>query len=191
MGTKKHIEVRLSGFGGQGVVLAGIVLGRAAAVNEGRNAVMAQSYGPESRGGAACAEVLIDDSEIDYPHVVAPDVVVTLAQDAYNTHGKTRPKGTLLIAEENLVELDQAAEKDRTVMRVPFTALAEKAGRRLVTNMVTLGFLCRATEVVSADALRKAIASSVPKGTEELNLRAFEAGYGYTQALPPGWKGLA
>lgn len=187
---KKHIEVRISGFGGQGVITAGIILGRAASVNEGRNAVMGQSYGPESRGGAACAEVLIDDGEIDYPHVVTPDVVVTLAQDAYNTHGKTRPKSTLLIAEENLVELDQAVEKDRTVLRVPFTALAEKCGRRLVTNIVTLGFLCRATGVVSAEALKKAVLASVPKGTEELNTRAFEAGYNYTQALPEGWKGL-
>lgn len=180
---KQHIEVRLSGFGGQGLVLAGIVLGKAAAVHEGRNAVMAQSYGPESRGGASCAEVIIDDGEIDYPHLVAPQVVLVLSQEAYAKYGKTRDKSVLLIAEKDIVELDPAAEAGKTVLRVPFTALAEKVGRRIVLNMVALGFLCRATGVVSAEALRKSIQASVPKGTEELNLRAFDAGYDYTEVL--------
>ena len=178
----KHVEVRLSGFGGQGLVLAGIVLGRAAAVNEGRNAVMAQSYGPESRGGASCAEVIIDDGEIDYPHLISPDVVLVLSQEAYGKYGKSRGQDVLLIAEKDIVELDLAAEKGRKVLRVPFTAIAEKVGRRIVLNMVALGFLCRATGVVSAEALREAIKVSVPKGTDELNLRAFEAGYNYTEA---------
>lgn len=177
---KKHVEVRLSGFGGQGLVLAGIVLGRAAVVNEGRNAVMAQSYGPESRGGASCAEVIIDDSEIDYPHVVAPDVVLVLSQEAYVRYGKSREKEVLLIAEKDIVELDPAAEKGRKVLRVPFTAIAEKVGRRIVLNMVALGFLCRATGLVGREALREAIKVSVPKGTDEINLRAFDAGYEYT-----------
>src|SRR5512139_1780542 len=93
---KEQIEVRLSGFGGQGIVLAGTVLGRAAAVEEGRNAVMMQSYGPESRGGASNTEVLIADGEIPYPHCTNLDVVVTLAQEAYDKYGATRPKHTLL-----------------------------------------------------------------------------------------------
>jgi 2-oxoglutarate ferredoxin oxidoreductase subunit gamma len=181
---KARSELRISGFGGQGVVLAGIVLGRAAAVHEGRNAVMAQSYGPESRGGASCAEVIIADGEIDYPHIVGADVVVALAQDAYNTYGKKRPRDALLICERDLVELDADLERGRELLRAPFTALAEKVGRKLVLNMVTLGFLCRATSVVSRDALRAAIAASVPKGTEELNLKAFEAGWSFAEAMP-------
>lgn len=176
-GSAGRTEVRLSGFGGQGVVLAGIVLGRAAAVHAGRNAVMAQSYGPESRGGASCSEVVIDDGPIDYPHVTSPDVVVVLSQDAYRTYGRTRPASALLIAEENLVELDPEVEAGRTVLRAPFTALAEGLGRKLVLNMVTLGYLCGATGVVSADALRAAVAASVPPGTEPLNLKAFDAGF--------------
>ncbi len=180
---KKHVEVRLSGFGGQGLVLAGIVLGRAAAVHEGRNAVMAQSYGPESRGGASCAEVIIDDGDIDYPHLVSPDVVLVLSQEAYAKYGKGRGTDVLLVAEKNIVELDPATEKGRRVLRVPFTALAEKVGRRIVLNMVALGFLCRATGVVGRDALREAIRASVPPGTEELNLRAFDAGHEYTEGL--------
>lgn len=180
---KKRVEIRLSGFGGQGIVTAGVILGRAAAVNEGRNAVMAQSYGPESRGGASAAEVLIDDGEIDYPHVVQPDAIMVLSQEAYAKYGVGRPNGVLLIVERDLVEIDEEAEKGKMVMQVPFTALAEKVGRRLVLNMVALGFLCRATGAVSADALKNAIAVSVPPGTEELNLRAFEAGYQYTDGL--------
>jgi 2-oxoglutarate ferredoxin oxidoreductase subunit gamma len=180
---KSQIEVRVCGFGGQGVVLAGMVLGRAAAVEEGRNAVMAQSYGPESRGGASSAEVLIADGEIPYPHCVKPDVVVTLAQEAYDKYGATRPAEALLIAEKDLVELDAEAEKGKRCLRVPFTALADKVGRRMVLNMVTLGFLCRATGVVTPDAMRRAIVATVPKGTEELNLRAFETGYEYTEGL--------
>ncbi|MFN8178852.1 MAG: 2-oxoacid:acceptor oxidoreductase family protein [bacterium] len=179
---RDHVEVRLSGFGGQGLVLAGIVLGRAAAVHEGRNAVMAQSYGPESRGGASCAEVIIDDGPIDYPHVVAPDVVLVLSQEAYVKYGKTRAADVLLVTEKDIVELDAELEKGRKVLPVPFTALAEKVGKRIVLNMVALGFLCRATSIVGADALRTAIKASVPKGTDELNLRAFDAGYQYAES---------
>ena len=180
---KSHVEVRLSGFGGQGLVLAGIVLGRAAAVHEGRNAVMAQSYGPESRGGASCAEVIIDDGDIDYPHLIAPDVVLVLSQEAYAKYGKDRGPDVLLVAEKDIVELDPVAERGRKVMRVPFTAIAEQVGRRIVLNMVALGFLCRATGVVGREALREAIRASVPRGTDELNLRAFDAGHDYTERL--------
>jgi 2-oxoglutarate ferredoxin oxidoreductase subunit gamma len=181
LGEKSHIEVRVCGFGGQGVVLAGMVLGRAAAVEEGRNAVMAQTYGPESRGGASSAEVLIADGEITYPHCLNPDVVVALAQEAYRTYGVPRPAKTLLIAENDLVELDREAEQGKRHLRAPFTALAEKVGSRIVVNIVALGFLCRTTGVVGPEALRRAIAASVPKGTEALNLRAFETGYEYTE----------
>jgi 2-oxoglutarate ferredoxin oxidoreductase subunit gamma len=178
-----HIEVRLSGFGGQGIVLAGIVLGRAAAVHEGRNAVMAQSYGPESRGGASCSEVIIDDGAIDYPHVVHPDVVLVLSQEAYAKYGATRPAPALLIAEQDLVELPPEIEHGRRVLRAPFTAIAEGIGRKIVLNMVALGFLCRATGIVSRESLREAILASVPRGTGELNLRALDAGYEYAERL--------
>jgi 2-oxoglutarate ferredoxin oxidoreductase subunit gamma len=180
---KGFVQVVLSGFGGQGVIMAGQILGRAAAVHEGRNAVMAQSYGPESRGGACKAEVILADGEIAYPRVVLPDVAVVLSQEAYRVVGLHRPPECLLIAEEDLVQLDQEAERDRRVLRIPATRLAEQLGRRIVLNIVTLGFLCEATRAVSAGALQSAIAASVPKGTEALNLRAFDAGYAHAQGL--------
>jgi 2-oxoglutarate ferredoxin oxidoreductase subunit gamma len=179
----RFVQVVLSGFGGQGVITAGQILGRAAAVHEGRNAVMAQSYGPESRGGACMAEVILADGNIAYPRVVSPDVVVVLSQEAYRKVGLPRPADALLIAEEDLVKLEEDAERGKTVLRVPSTRLAEQLGRRVVQNIVTLGFFCGATRAVSADALREAIAASVPKGTEALNLKAFDAGYGHAQSL--------
>jgi len=178
---KGFVQVVLSGFGGQGVIMAGEILGRAVAVEEGRNAVMAQSYGPESRGGACKTEIILADSEIAYPRVVSPDVAVVLSQEAYRQVGLHRPPECLLIAEEDLVTLDAEAEKGKTVLRVPATRLAEKLGRRIVLNIVVLGYLCGATGVASPEALKGAIAASVPKGTEALNLKAFDAGYEYAQ----------
>ncbi len=188
---KSFVQVVLSGFGGQGVIMAGQILGRAAAVHEGRNAVMAQSYGPESRGGACRSEVILADGEIAYPRVVSPDVAVVLSQEAYRIVGRSRPAGCLLVAEENLVQLDEEAGNGTRVLRVPAARIAEQLGRRIVLNIVTLGFLCGATGVVSADALRAAIAASVPRGTEALNLRAFEAGYGHAQQVAGPGRGAA
>jgi 2-oxoglutarate ferredoxin oxidoreductase subunit gamma len=190
-GKKGMMQVVLSGFGGQGVIMAGQILGRAVAVGEGRNAVMAQSYGPESRGGACKTEVILADGPIAYPRVVNPDVAVVLSQEAYRQVGVPRPASCLLIAEEDLVELDPDAEKGKRVVRVPATRLAEQIGRRIVLNIVTLGFLCGAADIVSPEALRAAIAASVPKGTEALNLRAFDAGYAHAQAAAGGGRGAA
>ena len=189
--AKSFTQVVLSGFGGQGVIMAGEILGRAVAVEEGRNAVMAQSYGPESRGGACKTEVILADGDISYPRVVTPDIVVVLSQEAYRQHGLTRPAAALLIAEEDLVKLDEEVEKGRKVLKVPATRLAEGLGRRIVLNIVMLGYFCGATQVASAGALKKAIADSVPKGTEELNLKAFDAGYAHAKAQTGNGKGGA
>ncbi len=183
IGKPGFVEIVLSGFGGQGVITAGQILGRAVAVHEGRNAVMAQSYGPESRGGAAKTEVILADGEIAYPRVVAPDVAVVLSQEAYRKVGLPRPPGCLLIAEEDLVTLDEEAERGKRVLRVPATRLAEQLGRRVVLNIVMLGFLSGATGIASPDALKAAITASVPRGTEELNVRAFDAGFAHARQL--------
>jgi 2-oxoglutarate ferredoxin oxidoreductase subunit gamma len=188
---KGFLQVVLSGFGGQGVIMAGEILGRAVAVEEGRNAVMAQSYGPESRGGACKTEVILADGEIAYPRVVSPDVVVVLSQEAYRQVGRRRPAECLLIAEEDLVTLDQETEAGRNILRVPATRLAEQLGRRIVLNIVMLGYLCGSTGVASPEALKNAIAASVPKGTEGLNLKAFDAGYDYALGRAGGQGGVA
>ncbi len=188
---KGFVQVILSGFGGQGVIMAGEILGRAVAVEEGRNAVMAQSYGPESRGGACKTEIILADGDIVYPRVVSPDIVVVLSQEAYRQVGRRRPAECLLIAEEDLVTLDEEAEQGKTVLRVPATRLAEQLGRRIVLNIVMLGYLCGATRVASPEAMKHAIGASVPKGTEALNLRAFDAGYAHAQGQTGNGKGAA
>lgn len=170
------LQIRISGFGGQGVVMMGYVLGKAASIFEQKNATLSQSYGPESRGGASACDVLISPDEIDYPKVTEPDVLVVLSQDAYNTYGRKRPEHCTFIIEEELVELSDE-DKQQTVYAIPATRMAEELGKKIVANMVMLGFVAAITSCVGKEALKHAIATTVPKGTEQLNLRAFEAGY--------------
>jgi 2-oxoglutarate ferredoxin oxidoreductase subunit gamma len=181
LGQKERVEVTVGGFGGQGIVLAGYILGRAAAVYAGRNAVMSQAYGPESRGGACKTEVVIAEGDIASPRVDSPDVVVVMSQEAYHEYAVGRPDDCLLIIDQDLVELDEEHEKGRVILRAPATQLAEELGRRVVSNVVMLGFLCGATKVVDEGAMHDAVAASVPKGTEELNVKAFDAGFEYAQ----------
>jgi 2-oxoglutarate ferredoxin oxidoreductase subunit gamma len=177
----EEAQVRLGGFGGQGIILAGYILGRAATVFAGRNAVMTQSYGPESRGGACMAEVVISDGEIAYPRVTAPDLVVMMSQEAYGKYGVVRPDNCFLIVDEDLVKLNEADEKSEAVLKAPATRLAEELGRRIISNIVMLGVISAATNVVPIEVMREAVAASVPPGTEELNLKGVEAGYEYAR----------
>jgi 2-oxoglutarate ferredoxin oxidoreductase subunit gamma len=169
-------EIRLSGFGGQGIIKTGYIIGEAVAIHDGKNATFTQSYGPESRGGAAAAQVVISDEPISYPHIVDPTILVVMSQGAYNKYVSGFRKDGLLIIDQDLVETDEAAE-GLSVLSIPATRLAEELGRKVVANVVMLGFLTAVTELVSAEAMKKAVLSSVPKGTEELNLKAFERGY--------------
>jgi 2-oxoglutarate ferredoxin oxidoreductase subunit gamma len=183
LANKRHVEIQISGFGGQGVVMAASILGRVATVEQGRNAIMVQNYGPESRGGASLAGVVIDDGEIGMPRVTDPDVIVVLSTAAYDKYGRSRPSRTALIAEEDFVTLDADAEHGRTVLAVPATRIADELGRRIVMNIVMLGYLCGATEVQPAELMKRVIASSVPSHTEELNMKAFDAGMRHAHEL--------
>jgi 2-oxoglutarate ferredoxin oxidoreductase subunit gamma len=179
-----RLEIRLSGFGGQGIVRSGEIIGKAAAIYDSRHATFTQSYGPESRGGAAAAQVAIADDpvELSYPHVIDPSILVIMSQGAYNKYVPGFRRDGLLIVDEDLVELDETAEGLR-VLKVPATHLAEELGRRIVANVVMLGFLAAVTGIVSSRAMRQAVLDSVPRGTEELNERAFETGLQFAQEL--------
>ena len=183
--AKATIQVRLGGFGGQGIILAGNILGRAATVYSGRNAVMSQSYGPESRGGACQTELVISDSEIAYPRVTNPDVVVAMSQETYRKYGAGRPENALLIIDEDLVTLDEEAERGRQVRTAPVSRLAEGLGRRIAANIVMLGFLTGATGLLDAGAMREAVAASVPSGSQELNVKAFDLGFQHAGEVRP------
>ncbi|MFQ6105998.1 MAG: 2-oxoacid:ferredoxin oxidoreductase subunit gamma [Thermoplasmata archaeon] len=171
-------EVRLGGFGGQGIVLAGFILGKAVALYERKEAVQTQSYGPEARGGACHADVIISDEDINYPMGTAPDVLVLMSQDAYNQYHVRAADDAILIVDEDLVDVSSFSGKNK-IYKAPATRMAEDLGKKIVANIVMLGFLTAVSDVVGYDAMRKSILDSVPKGTEELNLEAFEKGYEY------------
>lgn len=172
--TQELLQVRIGGYGGQGIILAGMLLGKAAALFDGKEAVFTQSYGPEARGGASNVDIVISDDPIDYPLVTVPDVLVVLFQEAYSKFRPLLREGGELIIESDLVHPD---EGDTAYSAVPATRMAEDLGRRIVTNVVVLGYVVGKTGVVSREAAEKAIESTVKPKTIELNMRAFTAGY--------------
>ncbi|MGB9722574.1 MAG: 2-oxoacid:acceptor oxidoreductase family protein [Chloroflexia bacterium] len=173
-----RVEVRFCGFGGQGIILAGFISGKAATLYDRRNAALTQSYGPESRGGACSAELIISDEPILYPHLLRPNVLVAMSQPAYERYREELAPDGLLIVDADLVEPGEVPPGVR-LYAIPATRLAEELGRSVVANIVMLGFFTAVAGVISEEAMRQAILSSVPPGTEELNQRAFERGWNY------------
>ncbi len=178
---KERLEVRLAGFGGQGIVLAGNILGKAVVLFEGNNAVFTQSYGPEARGGACSADVVVSRETIHYPKVVRPDILVFMSMEARNTYGAIIEPDMVVIVDEDLVSKEGLEGKVPKLFSIPATRIAEDLGRKMVANIVMLGFFAAVTGVVEYESLKKAVLVSVPKGTEELNSTAFEKGYRYEQ----------
>jgi len=167
-------EIQLAGFGGQGIILAGFVLGRAAAIYDGKEAVFTQSYGPEARGGACAAEVVISDGPIDYPLVTHPDLVVCMSQEAYNRYGVALADGGELIIDSDLVEAGSNG-----IRRLPAMRLATDLGNRMAAHVVMLGFLSSVTGIVSREALEKSVRETVKARLLELNLSALKTGFEY------------
>jgi 2-oxoglutarate ferredoxin oxidoreductase subunit gamma len=164
-------EFRLSGSGGQGLLLAGIVLAEAAILDD-KNAVQTQSYGPEARGGSSKAEVVISEDDIDYPKATDPDYLLALTADAYKTYGALQGRGVIIV--DSSIILDPAI-KAKTVS-VPILETTKKIGKTIVTNIVALGVVVGISGIVRPDTLEKAVLNRVPKGTEELNTAALRAG---------------
>jgi 2-oxoglutarate ferredoxin oxidoreductase subunit gamma len=175
-------EVRFSGFGGQGIILAGYIVGKAATLYTDLNATLTQSYGPESRGGACAAELVLADEPVHYPHVIAPDVLVAMSQEAYDKYAGQVDAGGLILFDDTLVDPD-IVPHEAPVLGVPATHIAAELGRRIVANIVMLGFFTGVTGLVPADAMRQTILASVPKGTEKLNTEAFEHGLAHAEQV--------
>jgi len=169
-------EIRIAGLGGQGVVLAGVLLGTAAAVYDQKHVVQTQSYGAEARGGAARSEVIVSNSPIIYPKVLEPDIFVALSQTALDKYvADTKANGTLFIDEELVTTLPE--RNDFNIYKARFSeAASQKLGRSIVANMIMLGFLTSLTDITSDESITESIRNGVPKGTEELNLKALEIG---------------
>ncbi|TWH46916.1 2-oxoacid:acceptor oxidoreductase family protein [Sporomusa sp. KB1] len=169
------MEIRLSGSGGQGLILAGIILAEAA-IDEGKEAIQSQSYGPEARGGSSKSEVIISDKRIYYPKVTKPNLLLAMTQEALNKYGADLQDEGLLIVDSTLVR--EIPQRFKNVHTVPITLLAkETCGRELFANIVALGTIAKLTGVVSLEAMEKAVLARVPKGTEEMNKLALQTGY--------------
>ena len=166
-------EIRLAGEGGQGMILAGIILAEAASIYGGRNAVQTQSYGPEARGGASKSEVIISPDEIDHPEVLQADILVALSQEAYRKfHKEIKPEGLLI------VDADKVEVAGEQAIQIPITRMAiETTGRQITANTVARGVLVGLTGIVSREDIEKAVTARAPHGTEEMNRKALEAGF--------------
>jgi 2-oxoglutarate ferredoxin oxidoreductase subunit gamma len=167
-------EVRFSGFGGQGIILSAVILGRAAVMYDNKYAVQTQVYGPEARGGASMSAVIIDDDPILFPKVVKPDIYVIMSQEGFEKYGADAQKDAIMLVDSTLVHSRPAC----SCIDVPATREAKQTlGKDIVANIVMLGALVASTHVVSETALEKAILDSVPKGTETLNIKAMKMGF--------------
>jgi 2-oxoglutarate ferredoxin oxidoreductase subunit gamma len=171
-------EIRVAGFGGQGVILSAIILGKAASIYQDGFATMTQNFGPEARGGACSAQLILDASPVAYPYVTSPDIMVVMSQEAYNRFVPELKDGGTLIVEEDLVRVSDLKSGVK-VYSIPATRFAEELGKRMVLNSVMVGFFTAVTNLIGPDAVRKAVADSVPASFRDLNLKAFEKGFDY------------
>jgi 2-oxoglutarate ferredoxin oxidoreductase subunit gamma len=174
-------EIRFAGFGGQGIGLMGRLVGEAVGLHEeGKNSVMTQSYGPESRGGASSTDVVIDTEDIDYPKATELDVFVVLSEEAYHKYIPKLKKGGILFVEEDLVTIDEQAKKAKKILKIPATQIAQTLGSRLYANIAMLGFVCaNTTNLFSEEAMLKVMKTKIKARFVEKNLEAFKLGKEY------------
>ena len=175
-------EILICGFGGQGIVLTGNILGRAATIYDQKHATMTQSYGPEARGGSCMSQVVIGEEEILFPYVENPRVLVCMSQEGFDKNVGTLVPDGLLVWDTDLVETG-AVRGDCTAYHAPATRFAEELGNKMMANIVMLGFLSAVSNLVSAEALKQAVMDSVPPNTTEKNARAFDRGREYGEAI--------
>lgn len=171
-------QIRVGGLGGQGVILCASIIGKAASIFEGKHSTLIQAFGPEARGSACSAQVTVSAEVIGYPYVKQADILVLMSQDAFNQFAPTLRPGGMILFEEELVDPSKVSLPEGTkTFAIPATRFAEELGRRLVLNIVMVGFFAGVTGLLSFEAVEKAVRDSVPKGTEDLNLKALRKGY--------------
>ena len=166
-------DIRICGFGGQGVILAGFIIGKAASVFMDFNAVQSQSYGPEARGGAARSEVIVSDEKIGFPRPTSVDLLVAMSQESFDTYRDDLKKDTVIVLDPNLVPKHNIG---RPVYKVEAQKIAEELGNKIVTNIVMVGASTSIFGLLDEDAVKKAVLDSVPSRFKELNEKAYEKG---------------
>ncbi len=171
-------EIRFSGFGGQGIIRCGLITGKALAIFDNKHATMTQSFGPEARGSACSSQLVVSDDRVLYPYISSPEILISMSQEAYDKYEpELRENGTLII-DTDLVKTRPARGKIKTYS-IPSTRFAEDLGNRIIANLVMLGFFSAVTEVVSSEAMKKALPGLVPGRFLDLNIKAFDKGYEY------------
>ena len=177
----QRTEIRVSGFGGQGVILCAHIIGKAVSIYQGAHATMTQAFGPEARGSACSAQVVLSDETVLYPYITRPSILIAMSQDACDKFAPQMAPGGLLLVESDLVH-PGSLPKGVRVLGIPATRLAEELGKKMVLNIVMFGFFAATSGVLTPEAAREAVKSSVPAGTEELNLKAYEKGFEHGRA---------
>ena len=172
-------EIKIGGFGGQGVVLSAHIIGKAASIFADKYSTMIQSFGPEARGSSCSAQVIISDEPVAYPYVTKPEILVVMSQEAYTKFLPELSDNGILITESDLIQIDNKIKPTIKHFSIPSTRIAEELGRKLILNIVMVGFFTAVTNILDKDSVYKSVESSVPKGTEILNLNAFSKGYEY------------
>ena len=178
----KEQKIKISGFGGQGVILSAYIIGKAASIYDGKNASMTQAYGPEARGGACSSQVVISPKEVDYPLVDGADVLIALSQEGYDKFISILKKDGILLYDSDLVENLKHSSKINS-NPLPVTRVAEELGNKIVANVVMMGFFTAVAKMVSIESMKQSIQESVPAKYTELNMRAFDEGYNYIKNL--------
>ena len=170
-------QIIITGFGGQGIVMAGRIVGKAAAIGDKHESTFVQSYGPESRGGASNVQVTISDTQIYYPYIQQADILVGMSQPGYEKYRDQLKEDGILIVDQDLVTPEGITD----YFAIPCMRFAEEMGLTLMANIIIIGFFTAVTGVISLSAARNTVAESVPKKTIEINLKAFERGWEFAQ----------
>ena len=181
----KQTEIIVTGFGGQGIILAGRILGMAASLGDKKESTLVQAYGPESRGGACNAQVIISDVPIHYPYVNRPHILVAMSQAGYDKFAPALEPASILLVDQDLVNPEQAVCDH---FAIPATRMAENLGNKMMANIIMLGFCTAVTGAVTNAAAQAMVRKSVPKGTEDRNIEAFTKGYDYGLSTLKGRK---
>jgi len=177
-----RVEIRIGGFGGQGIIRTGLILATASCVYGDKNAIQTASYGPESRGGRCRSEVIISDEDIDFPKVEHPDILVAMSQEAYLGYIDDLKETGILIVDPDLVP-NQRKNSKAKIYEVPATRIAEELGKKITANVVMIGALAALTNLFNVEQLKESIRRNIPKAFIELNLSAFEKGYEHGKNL--------
>jgi 2-oxoglutarate ferredoxin oxidoreductase subunit gamma len=175
-------EIRFSGFGGQGIIRLGLITGKAVSLFDNKYATMTQSFGPEARGSACSSQVVISPDRVLYPYITRPEILVSMSQEAYDKYEPELREDGLLIIDTDLVK-NRPPRGQIKLYTITSTRLAEELGNRIFANLVMLGFFAAVSKVVSAEAIKKALPGLVPSRFLDINIKAFEKGYGYGEEV--------